>query len=224
MLPPTNSTYDAIHLIGMMGEGYGYDETFSEIEQQTIVTFVIFLFVIKLTLNYFIAKPQAPQAKVIGRLERHNWALKYFNHMGATQEQRDLHCGFVRCEDEAMKLGDDVPQAREGRTIRFTTTITISEFIVNSCTSSSNFFDLSLQQVTTPILKVPRYGGKVVGFDALDADDQDIRALMLAFQDEELDLSLAEEAITNALHIANTFCGPVDATISLVPLSKKLRQ
>jgi hypothetical protein len=62
----------------------------------------------------------------------------------------------------------------------------------------------------------------------LDAEDQHVRAaLMLAFQeyqDEELDPSLAEEAIADALDIINTPSGPVDTTISLVPLSKKLRQ
>jgi hypothetical protein len=67
--------------------------------------------------------------------------------------------------------------------LRFTNTVTVSKFIVNSCTSSSTLSILPLQPVTTtPILKVPRYGGKVVGYDALDAEDQHVRALMLAFQ------------------------------------------
>jgi hypothetical protein len=120
-----------------------------------------------------------------------------------------LHCGFVRCEDEAMKLEDEVPQQmKQGRTIRFTTTITISKFIVNSCTSSSNLCTLPLQQVTTPVIKVPRYGGKVVGYDALDAEDQHVRALMLAFQQHNYgdaeELSLSDEAMADALFIANT--------------------
>jgi hypothetical protein len=202
MLPPTNNAYDVSHLIGMMGDDY--DGTFSEIERQTIVIFGFFLFVVILTLNFFIASRQEPPVEVIGRLERHNWALKCFIHAGATQEQRDLHCGFVRCQDRAMKLGDEVPQAKEGQTLRFTNTVTVSKFIVNSCTSSSTLSILPHQPVTTtPILKVPRYGGKVVGYDALDAEDQHVRAaLMLAGDAEEL--SLSDEAMADALSIANT--------------------
>jgi hypothetical protein len=56
------------------------------------------------------------------------------------------------------------------------------------------------------ILKMPRYGGKVVGFNALDSDDRHVRALLGDFRQYQLldDRRLSEEAYAYAVRGANT--------------------
>jgi hypothetical protein len=166
----------------MMGGGSG--ESFVEIERQTNET------------------------NVIARLERDHWGrdLKCFVHEGATKQQCDAYSGIVQVGDQPMK--QQIPQAEEDRQtkkLRFTKTITVSEYIVNACASANRCtHPLPRPFVVgyTSILNVPRYGGG--GFVASDRDVQhvaDMGTLMLAMQEYNADgdVCLAKDVYTEAL-------------------------
>jgi hypothetical protein len=106
-------------------------------------------------------------------------------------------------------MKQQIPQAEDRQTkkkkLRFTKTITVSEYIVNACASANRCtHPLPRPFVVgyTSILNVPRYGGG--GFVASDRDVQhvaDMGTLMLAMQENNAggDVSLAKDVYTEAL-------------------------
>lgn len=128
--------------------------------------------------------------------------LWYFEHEKASEDECNRFCGMVQCPNEVMKMAIGFVQRTAASRLRFTGTTTMRSYIVGTsvaATTSSSTLARPVSLVSPgSILKVSRYGGRVVELDG-DGDGDgnefspaDLGLLMWGMQIAEDDKEVKE--------------------------------